>query len=260
MTRNLKALGLALVAMFAMSAVVASAASAEGPQGFLATENNQAVTLDGTEIPETTNALTAFGLPVKCPGTTYTGHKFISKHETETNPKLEHGLIPSGATTVTITPDYEQENCQAELSGGLPATVDPNGCDFVVHIGGTTTDTEGKPIPNTYKAIYDIVCPAGKEITVTVWFSEAEHLENKEACTIHIPEQSDLHGGHVTDETNGHLRLDGQVTGIDATKTKDNLHPLLCAHATTTDGRFDVNVTVTGTNAEKESIEVGISE
>ena len=67
MIRNLKALGLALVAVFAMSAMAASASSAsvtsDGP-----------FTLTGTETGGTeTNYLEAFGLKTKCPGSTSKG-------------------------------------------------------------------------------------------------------------------------------------------------------------------------------------------
>jgi hypothetical protein len=49
MTRNLKALGLALVAVFAMSAMAASAAQAEGVSE-LTPANNQHVIITGEQI------------------------------------------------------------------------------------------------------------------------------------------------------------------------------------------------------------------
>jgi hypothetical protein len=100
MIRNLKALGLALVAVFALSAVAASAASAQ--QGFITSTGP--VTLDGVE--DGTNYfeihnLEPFGkVRVECPGSTFKGHEVGSTKG-----------IPSGAKTATITPNYNNLTC-----------------------------------------------------------------------------------------------------------------------------------------------------
>jgi hypothetical protein len=129
MIRNPKALGLALVAVFAMSAMATSAASAQ--QGELTSKPVEGVTLIGSETGEAgSNALTAFGLRIECPQSTYTGHKYS---------ETPHTLIPNGATTVTLTPDYKEENhnCRS-FPGNFPMTVSMNGCDYVLHFGETT--------------------------------------------------------------------------------------------------------------------------
>jgi hypothetical protein len=274
MIRNFKTLGLALVAVLALSAVAASAASAQ--QGKLTSDGP--VTLTGTENAGTTNALTAFGLTVKCPGSTYTGHKVLTHTETTGEPTAEppippktHELLPNGSTTATITPHYKQvaaggdANCRA-TPGDFPVTIHMNGCDYVIHLGVTT----GVPVTNTYGVTYDIVCPPGKEITLTAWTTDHEHTTSgdpntvKPFCVIHVPSQTNLAGGHVTDTTNGTLDLNGMVEGISLTRTNNtgvaDTHTVLCPESTSIVGKFDINATVIGDNGAGGSTSIGISE
>lgn len=72
------------------------------------------------------------------------------------------------ASTITFTPVYEQCTCF-----GIACTLDMNGCDYLGHLGAATTAT------------LDIVCSAGKEITVT-----------SAKCTLHIKAQTGL--GSIT--------------------------------------------------------------
>jgi hypothetical protein len=135
--RNLKALGLALVALFAMNAVVASAASA---QTLGKITSNGPVTLKGTETGVGLNRLTAFGTNIECPGSTYTGHK--------TN--TVSTALTSGETSVTIRPTYI--NC---FQGGNPVTVDMNGYHYAFHHFTTTPENA----LHTYGVTVDIVGP-----------------------------------------------------------------------------------------------------
>ena len=106
MIRNFKVLGLALVAAFAMSAVVASAASAQF------TSNSYPTTV--TAVSELGNdVFTVDGTSVEC------------KSHFE-------GTAAEATTKITITPTYT--NCKA--FGFLSATVAMNGCDFVFHSNG----------------------------------------------------------------------------------------------------------------------------
>lgn len=225
MIRNLKALVLALVVAAALSAVAASAASA---QGKFTTDGP--FTLTASETGVGLNAFTAFGIPVNCP-VSYTGHA----HNV-----TPHALIPSGATTTTLTPKYEP--CTTSPSG-FPGTVDLNGCDFVVHIGATTDQVD------TYALTFDVVCPAGKEVTVTFFTNSPDHINGKPHCIWHIKEQLGLKGLHITDTTNGTLDITGTVEKLHVTRVSPgNSHPLLCPSQTTTEGKIDVDVTVKGLN------------
>jgi hypothetical protein len=243
MIRNLKVLGLALVAMFAMAAVLASVASAQ-TKGDLTSDGR--FTLKGKEAgTETENRLTAFGKFVQCPGSTYTGHKV------EVTP---HVPLTSGDTTATVTPHYKQENCRGTLS--TRATVHMNGCDYVVHLGETTGGVNG-----TYGVTFDVVCPVGKEITETVWTSgQTTHPETNRLCIIHVPGQNGLAGAHATNLAGGKLRLSGTVEKITASQTKgpDDVFNL-CPNENTTTAKFDLNAEIEGVNELGETTQVEIT-
>jgi len=234
MIRNLKVMGLALVAVFALSAVVASAASAQGKL-----TSDGPVTLTGSEVGAEPDGLEAFGLKVQCPGSTITGHAYNV---------TPHGLIANGATTATLTPHYKQanENCTV-APGGFIATVDMNGCDYVIHIGTLPAVT------------LDVICPVGQEITVTIFTNAHDHtVTNKPMCILHIKEQKGLAGASVTNGV-GDLNIAGTVTGIHVFRTSTGTHPVLCPSATITTGKFILNDTAKGTNGAGAATSVSVS-
>jgi hypothetical protein len=192
MIRNLKALGLALVAVFAITAVTASAASAQGKL-----TSDGPMTLLGTQTGEpVANALTIFG-KTECPSATYTGHKVAS---------TPHATIPStGATQVTITPHYG--HC---VSGGFPSTISMNGCDYVFDIGATTGGIVG-----TYGVGTTIVCPVGKNIEIKTYTTTAHESIICTGKILHKAAQQ-YPGLHVSNGTNGHINIAGTITGIEA--------------------------------------------
>ena len=137
MTRKLKALGVAVVAVMALSAVVASAAMALTPKLEVGTGDGN---LTGTQTE--VNVLTvAGGRTLTCEVATFTG------------------VLATTSATVTLTPVYEK--CHSVLAGvKVPATITTNGCDFLLHVGATNgTDS--------YAATVDLLCPttlmAGKK-------------------------------------------------------------------------------------------------
>jgi hypothetical protein len=154
--RNLKILGLALVAMLAMSAVGASMASADD----LTSEVVGAVQLHGTNEPAEPDSFVTTAGTVTCQEVTY-----------------NIGTISVPATSVTATPVYETlakngtHNCKFL---GLPATIHTEGCDFVFTVtGGTSTVGDAA-----------VKCPAGKAITVTA--ISAGTLK----CSVSVSEQT----------------------------------------------------------------------
>jgi|SRR5680860_824801 len=232
MIRNLKALGLALVAVFAMSAMAASGASAQ------ALTADGPVTLDGTEVgAPNENALTSFGGVTRCPESTYTGHKVNA---------TPHELIPSGASEVTLTPNYNQPACVSESGGSsFSSTVEMTSCDYVLTIGATTGG-EG-----TYGVSAAVDCAPGDAIHVTQFAGESHGFR---VCSVTVPEQGGLTGAHVTDQGNGHLLLKGTFTGIEASRSG------LCGATSTTEGEFHVNATVNGTDDEGNATAVSLSD
>ena len=109
MTRNLKALGLALIAAFAMSAVAASAASAVNHH-FTGTAGDALTTESiGEQVFEST---TGEEKGYKCPTV-----------------KTVKGTVPEGTvTSVATTPEYE--GCKSFGPPG-PAKVKQEECEFV---------------------------------------------------------------------------------------------------------------------------------
>jgi hypothetical protein len=128
--RNLKILGLMLVAMLAMSAVAAVSASADE---FTAEE--YPISLTGEKDGEFTDQFTTTAGVVKCPEPKYSA------------------TVGAATPMVTVQPEYQDTGCTAF---GFPATIDDDDCKYVFNVNavGTTGDV-------------DLTCTSGKELTVT---------------------------------------------------------------------------------------------
>jgi hypothetical protein len=241
MIRNLKVLGLALMAVFALSAVVAAAASAQ--QGKITSDGP--VTLIGDETgAATANALlVAFGSEIMCPGSTLTGHKVLTLAETEAGKK--HELIPNLSTTATITPHYK--NCHTFIPATKTMTVTMNGCDYVLHVGVTTAPLN----TGTYSLTADIVCPVGKVIEVHV-YNSTDHTKEV-LCTLKVTPAVGLTGEagqpmpHVTNTAGGHFDITGTFAGI--VVHREGVCLLDGKGAETKNATFRVDQTVTGKNS-----------
>jgi hypothetical protein len=172
MIRNLKALGLALVAVFAMSALAASAAQAL-PE-LTAGAHGTAV---GTEIihkdvgtgNNVGHEFTVGNRKIKCDEVSFTGDN-----------------LATSQTTLTVTPSYNKCTTTPALGVVLHGTVTLNGCDYMFHATGFDA-----PL---WTASVDIVCPKDKLIEVHL-YKNAGHTE--EACTITIGPQEGLTGNSI---------------------------------------------------------------
>jgi len=242
MIRNLKILGFALVAVFALSAVAASMASAQkitstGP-----------VTLDGTE--NGLNAFTAFGAKVECPGTVATGHRTLTPRQTEE--LLTHELIPSGSSAVTLTLDQPNQCTAVESGGSHLATMTTNGCDFDIEI--LAQSGASWPTRSTQ------VCPTGKDIEVEIYPFSSSELGGV-VCTITIKPQAAKEGVSFSNssfEEGGVKKWDVIATGayekIVTTRSGSG-----CTTAEDKESKFDVNLTIKGTNAAGQQTDVTVS-
>lgn len=134
MSRNIKALGIALVAAFAMSAVVASGASA---QAFKFKSEGTPTKLTGTQHAGNDVFVTDAG-SVSCSEANYSGEQ-----------------VGTEVSEVTVTPSYS--GCTAFGFVNVPIHV--NGCQYKF----TAITKEGA----NFEGAVDIVCPAGKVIEVT---------------------------------------------------------------------------------------------
>lgn len=96
---------------------------------------------------------------------------------------------------MTITPSFEGCTCL-----GVACTIDTNGCDFVVRIGTPP------------KGTVDLVCPEGKEMTLT-----------SSKCTIHVKPQTGI--GAITYKdlgagTTREIELNLELLGIHYSHTE----------------------------------------
>lgn len=188
MIRSLKALGLGLIAMLAVSVISVSAASADA----FTTESYPA-TITGGDDPGVagTSEFASTGGVAKCPSATY------------------HATLSGASTTLTVTPNLNGASDNCTVAGSIPAVVDLNGCDFLVHIGsGASTSVTA-----------DLLCPAGKEVTMTSNQNTAGSLTTK--CTTHLPPQtlSGITYDNLGAGTTREIRATMNVSGITYTET-----------------------------------------
>jgi hypothetical protein len=167
MSHKIKALGLALAAVFAMSAVAAQAASAT-PHTFVTDSGNPAY-LTGTQEPApAVNRLffTGSGEEVECEAAHYEST----------------GTVANEAEEVTVHPVYEE--CSSLLAPNPgEVKVRTHSCHFTL-----TGTTDG----NGHAEAHVANCPEGEEI----------EIEIEGACTIYVGNQTPTEGGvHYTNHT-----------------------------------------------------------
>jgi hypothetical protein len=179
MTRNLKAMGLAVVALLATGAVFASPAAARFEAE--STPVTLTVSSNGMQKLELTPGASA----IEC-----------------TTLSLDNSTIStSPTTTVEVFPTYT--NCERLLA--LTTTVSMNGCGYLLHsAAGSTTGT------------VDVTCPSGKAIEINVGSTPfcqytLGPTNNQGLGTVVFSNQ----GSGTTRE----VRTEATVTGITATRT-----------------------------------------
>jgi hypothetical protein len=169
MTRNLKALALAVVAVLSMSAVLASAAQAE------------------------TGVMTAPVYPTIVTGEQEPGITFdigpaamttVSCATADLNATLFGPTDP-----VTFKPVYG--GCTA-MPGFRPVTITLNGCDYT--FGVSRPGTTGQPL-TTGKLAAAIDCPAGQTIEIHIYENAAMHAAGVAACTYDVLPQPGVPAG-----------------------------------------------------------------
>jgi hypothetical protein len=209
MTRNLKALGLALIAVFAMSALVASAAQAE-------------FTFTGWETNESTHVHTTF----KSAQTGAFSDAFqVTSGKTALRCQSANGEGTSTTgddATVTLAVIYSSNCSAAEIQN--TATVEPTSCHFRFHVTGKHTEHE-------YTGTADVFCTTpGDSIHVTIWTST--NHSGAPTCEITIPEQNGINGITYTNITGGAkktIQVDINATNVTTNMTKGGI---LCGEST----------------------------
>jgi hypothetical protein len=184
MSRNLKALGLALVAVFALSALAAS--SAWAADKFTAAKSPVVVT--GTSHSDKLT-LTNPHITVQCTTSSFSA--------TYTNGATEITLDTTFTGTVQQT-SGTHEHCSA-TNPPTKATVSMEGCDF--DLTGSTTGSDG----GATDATTSLTCPAGKEV---------KYATNG-GCTLTFPAQTPTEGGVTyVNEPGGKVRVNVTDTGF----------------------------------------------
>jgi len=134
MTRNLKALGLALMATFVMNAAITSAAQADGTL----TADEYPVEILGFQAIEHRLTIET-GIFVECPTVDF------------------EGTLSQDSSTLTLEPKYEG-TCKITNPITLHAEVTENGCHYLFHMGGT--------VSSDYSGTFDLTCPPGLSMVV----------------------------------------------------------------------------------------------
>lgn len=220
MTRNLKALGLALLATFAMSAIAAQAASATN---HTFTSDEEETVLTGSQVG--VHHFSVNGVTVECKDADFRGT-----------------VVGEAADHVAVHPEYGGPCFLGEGGDSVEVGVDTDACTYTFD-----SDTTENPHPLAGKeegeedAPVDIVCPEENEIVISGG-----------GCTIHVPSQAGLHGvtyDEVEDEGKDAIEVSATVNTITAVSTGG----LACAvlglgFGTThhTDGIYTGDTLVTG--------------
>jgi hypothetical protein len=177
MTRIMKTLGLTLVAVFAMSAVASSMASAKdlGSHAGLFTANVGAgvqAKIDAEQITLSGDTFQfANGLKITC----------------VTNAKGTAVTAGPSSTYIKLTPIYEK--CHVVIAGlTKTVTYTENECQYTFN--ATTTTTENTPSGFSFNRTADlqITCPAGKHMEFHVYKEKEAELSTE--CTYTIKEQT----------------------------------------------------------------------
>jgi hypothetical protein len=239
MIRNLKALGLMVVAALAISAMFVSAAQATEGNGFYtcgktATPNvHTTCNVHGEQYGTVAeNFFEAGGQKVTCEnaGVTFTAH------------------MPTGTSThLTVTPHYK--DCSAE---GLPATVSMNGCTYTFR----RPTTSGKTHP--WDATVDLVCPAGKSVDIEVFlFGTPTGSHTVNACTVKVLPKNGLTNSEASVNTTGakdDLTLTANITNVKYERTGS------CGASSGENAKYVSKVTVTAKGAAGEAEDLWLSD
>jgi hypothetical protein len=209
MIRNLKALGLALIAVLAMSAFVASAAQA-APVITLTGGEELSVHGTGESIGE---KFTVDGVTTECKTSHYTG------------------LAKAKTSTLELTPEYT--GCT--LAGtGLTVHVRHRECKYHFAL----TERAGL---HHHRAHVKIACPAGQSIQIEGTGTSCEatvgETNNTNLTTVDI----------TTDTAAGDVTIKPNVSGITANVTKDGFLCPFNGTGTKTGGTYTATGYITGT-------------
>ncbi len=176
--RNLKIIGLALVAVLALSAMFASAASAN-PK-FTAASYPQTLTTEDTGEED---LFTVSGSELTCSAEQFTGE------------------LKEASSELTVTPHYN--NCKTKGAAFNNVTVTTNNCTFIF----TANTTVGKHGAGPVR----IACP-GSPIEIHHYSTAHNHTTNVSSCTVTVGSQTAQHHLTYSNPTKTSVLISGTVT------------------------------------------------
>jgi len=209
MTRNFKALGLALVAMLALGAVLASAASA-----LTVTAAKYPAAIAGTQT--NTNTITNGVRATSCSEASLTGS------------------IAKAAEVLTITPIYG--GCTG--NGATTITINTNNCTYTLKPTIAHAETTGT-------GTITVDCPEGTRIVTDIWATGKKHTEPK-LCRLEVPAQGPLAGFEYHNTLAGGIELTINLAEVKVLRTEGTAAN--CGAAEQSHGTYTGNVLATATN------------
>ncbi len=244
MTRNLKALGLALAAVLVISALsVASAQAVPTFTGYETTPGNPHVhtTLEGTTDPGVVEKFQT-GVGTKECHNTYSGTDLTGDNST---------------ATVTVT-DWKTPNTSAgkhcvttAFGSEFKTDIEFTSCDYLFHV-------ESKLKEDEYTGTVDVKCTTpGDHIHIKV-----TNASGGVKCLTTVPEQTGLkhvifHNKKETKPTK--VTVTANVTEITYTQTEGGLLGCGRKDGTYTDATYTGQATVAGANTAGQQIDVEVS-
>jgi hypothetical protein len=228
MIRNIKVLGLAVMAAMAIGAFAASAALATPEftaEVYPATIHGS--NTKGTEVFETE------GGKVECDAS-------------------YHATLPEASSTLNVVPNYT--NCDA--FGFLEAEVNEEGCSYLFHA------TE-KTAADKYNIHADVVCPAGQSIKISVFTCAAEVKAQTGLTTVEITNDTSASPKKdVTVKANVLAKKTNVEGGIAYTVTQDGIFCPFSGKGNKVGGQYTGEATTaTGlTDPTQTEKEMGVSQ
>ena len=230
MNRNLKALGLALVAVFVMSAMVAAGAHAEKAAKFtFGAGTTKLITVaDGNQT---------YTLGIRnfiC--TTVDGTAAVSGSE---------------ASEVTSNTDINYTNCHTTALGlNFPTTITQEANCHYTFTAGTYT----KATNDAHGSVH--ICGA----TIDIYTNHADHTAGKLRCQMHIPAQTVTGLTYTNTTTEGKMAATIDVNAATtATVTTGVGHPVGCSAHEHANATYKGNIWVKGTDSIVKYTDVTVS-
>jgi hypothetical protein len=245
MIRNLKALGLALVAVFAMSAVAASGASATAGEVSWGANTTWITAETDPSAKDQTFTVTPGSITASFTCDELSGKAMVDVEKSSATSITGEGIAYNDSGT---TP--EKEVCTGKVNGiALKTTVKFNECDYHLNAGTTV----GEKAAGISEGSAEIKCPAGKVIEV-----------NAAGCLVKVGPQKVGRLTYTTvktgtkEEITAHAEV-GETAGAENNAIDYTTSGITCGTKSETDGTYKGTVTFKGSDVNGNQTDVTIT-